>query len=909
MAAIKALQQWCRQQCEGYRDVSITNMTTSFRDGLAFCAILHRHRPDLINFNALSKENIYENNKLAFQVAEEKLGIPALLDAEDMVALKVPDRLSILTYVSQYYNYFHGRSPIGGIAGVKRPPEDSKEQPVGKKVTTGPVQPTPPTPSSGKPLTPARTNPAVPTKSVVKEYSPVKASVGGSDRSQGTVSSDCAVCGRHVHLVQRHLVDGKLFHRNCFRCKQCSNTLHSGTYRPAEEPGSFLCINHHPKASTPPASSPVSAKKLPAPASTPRGQAGPMDITRSGFQTPKARESEKAGETGLRTPGYRPAGNGAPESLVRPNLWSPTPRTGSTVPSASPGLNPPKPPPSSFQSTPSFSKSHIARDSSPPTSRAGKVPDRSPVGWPPTAQSRSSTQVTPSSSPWTASAVKTQQAREKFFQSGGSGTPVSQAPATRDPGLAPPPPRGAKGLGAAGEPPLNSSLVDDNRKDQARNVIMKNLPRGSSSPHGRIGPSPQGPTRLTSSASPGPGPEAEGPRGSPTAKQEAVSTRPRPGRSQASLQGAGAKGPASGSSTSFSTTAGQKRESPASLQDQGSCSSKDIGGGPEGWRAKLKPVEKKSGAERKVLDPKEKSRPAEESGIGVLKKSPGSSVVTIQINVSPAQKEHKVAPVSPSPPKPSPGLTASSTSPAQPRKRLIPQNLDLSIHWLSPEQKWEESVLPSGKEQSSWSAGAGRTSALPGLQSPPTEELKSPGKFHPDYVPEEEIQKKVLDIQKELDVLELQGVELEKRLREAEGDESEDALMVEWFKLIHEKQLLLRLESELMYKSKDQHLEEEQFNIEGELRRLMAKPDALKTQKEREREQELLVQYVSTVNDRSDIVDCLDEDRLRELEEDQVLQDMIQRLDLHRDGCDRKKKSKFQWSKIWRQKSKSKTSE
>uniref|UniRef100_A0ABI8ADT8 Actinin alpha 1 n=1 Tax=Felis catus TaxID=9685 RepID=A0ABI8ADT8_FELCA len=116
-SAKEGLLLWCQRKTAPYKNVNIQNFHISWKDGLGFCALIHRHRPELIDYGKLRKtpgasaipeDDPLTNLNTAFDVAEKYLDIPKMLDAEDIVGTARPDEKAIMTYVSSFYHAFSG---------------------------------------------------------------------------------------------------------------------------------------------------------------------------------------------------------------------------------------------------------------------------------------------------------------------------------------------------------------------------------------------------------------------------------------------------------------------------------------------------------------------------------------------------------------------------------------------------------------------------------------------------------------------------------------------------------------------------------------------------------------------------------------------------------------------------------
>ncbi|XP_068444775.1 MICAL-like protein 2 isoform X2 [Clinocottus analis] len=880
MSAVKALQQWCRVQCCGYRDVSITNMTTSFRDGMAFCALIHKHRPELLNFDSLKKEDVYENNKLAFKVAEEQLGIPALLDAEDMVALKVPDRLSILTYVSQYYNYFHGRSPIGGMAAIKRPadgpaeePSGKKNQPVAAKVfpSSKPARENSPPPSSN--ITRPSPSPKQTRSATKEETEATKEVVGERSHQTGTLSNRCVSCGKHVHLVQRHLVDGKLYHRSC------AKTLSPPTPTP---PFRGLPTNPPVSRLTPPADSTKTSAAAPAPAPS---RLGPSWLTERASAPPPSFST-----TFSSSPPSRPASGLSPAAAHKPQTH--------------------------FDSKPEAS-SRTPRDSpaaAAAAAAAASIHDR------PLAAPRTST-----------TAAKTLQSKLKFFQSESDDekkvtTDATKAVANKGPDV------GAKVQeAAAGQAVTVLVNVGGLGRKEANVSPNTGWERAKAAGGG-------GETKTKAAGEDGES-KMKADKGGGESKMKADKGG---GESKMKADKGG------GESKMKADKGGGESKMKA---DKGGGESKmkaDKGGGESRTKAAAAAFISKKLAEDNNNDDNNTTAKPAWTTVVLKKTDKPAQVVETPKREAPGGRGRKVLRADPSlladlsfpagarTPSPArggglavrtPDTGASKAGGASPNTSAL-ENKESPADWRSKLKPISQPAGPSQSSPKPWANGAGKpqtselsvgpspSSRLPGpsisvtapaakgvlndQKDPTANGTKSESKkMKPDYILKEDIIRELQEIEDNLNEWEKRGVELEVKLRsseeEGEDDSLMDELMVEWFSLIRNKQVAMRRESELVYVGKTQDLEEEQPTVEQELRRLMEKPERLKTTWDRKREEQLMAKLVEIVNDRNAIIEGLDEDRLREGEEDEELNKMMMNFNVKKD----KPKKKSPMSKLF----------
>ena len=106
MTAKEGLLLWCQRKTACYDEVEVRDFSASWNDGLAFCALLDIHRPDMIDYEKLDKSDHRGNMQLAFDIASKEIGIPDLLDVEDVCDVAKPDERSLMTYIAYWFHAF-----------------------------------------------------------------------------------------------------------------------------------------------------------------------------------------------------------------------------------------------------------------------------------------------------------------------------------------------------------------------------------------------------------------------------------------------------------------------------------------------------------------------------------------------------------------------------------------------------------------------------------------------------------------------------------------------------------------------------------------------------------------------------------------------------------------------------------
>uniref|UniRef100_A0A8C8JUG6 F-actin monooxygenase n=1 Tax=Oncorhynchus tshawytscha TaxID=74940 RepID=A0A8C8JUG6_ONCTS len=286
------LLTWCQKQTLGYRGVDVTNLTSSWKSGLALCALIHLIRPDLIDFDSLNEEDSAKNNQLAFDIAEREFGIQPVTTGKEMALDQDPDKLMMVLYISKVYEmfrnspasitgrlvdcsfiwpfYLHGwlclqlscqSAPPAGEGGEQSKVRSMATQLLAKIEENAAPGGALRNKVSNCTLT-RRVNGMVPVRCATTTLTaclfcslhipnllllPVLSQcVGRKEFPQNLGGSDmCHFCSKRVYVMERLSAEGYFFHRECFRCDVCSSTLRLGGHAYNSKQGKFYCKLHY----------------------------------------------------------------------------------------------------------------------------------------------------------------------------------------------------------------------------------------------------------------------------------------------------------------------------------------------------------------------------------------------------------------------------------------------------------------------------------------------------------------------------------------------------------------------------------------------------------------------------------------------------------------------------------------